>query len=404
MKKIFFSLVALAALAACTKSEVQYEQTGEIALAPVTSNATKSVAGYNGDTFDGIFPTGIDLYVFANAGAPGSNAGAHTEPYFRNAQFEWFTTAEKPNATNTTADGGAYAGNPTRYWPNVKTLVFAGYSDACGLSKTTPTMDFTNNVLTIPTYTQDNSVTYMEEGVNDLMWFARSEPYSKQANEIVVEMQHACSWITINILGDDVTANKWKLNSLLVKNIAHTGNADCGETEAAWDELSDYSDEYYYNGETTFATSGKEYATATKTTVTEGENPSTTTEYIQTSNNFIVIPQTPTSLDVTYTYTSQEAVGTPGAEGYQAAITLTETKNIPLKYTAEGSENTNWQSGVHYIYNVKITATEILIDPVVVEWTESSGHNIDTDYEESEEDAPTTGGDENEEDDNTTNA
>ena len=252
MKKIFFSIVALAALAACSKSEIAYEQTGEIVLSPVTSNTTKSVAGYNGNTFDGIFPTEIDLYVFANAGEAGSTAAAHDEPYFRNAKFEWFTTAEKPNATNTAAAGGAYAGNPTRYWPNVKTLVFAGYSDACGLSKTTPTMNFADNVLTIPAYTQDNAG-FTEEGANDLMWFSCTNPYSKQTAEIVTNMKHACSWITVNVKGDAVTKANWKLNSLIVKNIAHTATAQCGETSATWDNYdpASHNDEHYYNAQTT---------------------------------------------------------------------------------------------------------------------------------------------------------
>ena len=67
MKKIIFSIMAVAALAACTKSEVQYEPSGEISFAPVAKTLTKSVAGYNGDTFDGVFPTNVNLYVFANA-------------------------------------------------------------------------------------------------------------------------------------------------------------------------------------------------------------------------------------------------------------------------------------------------------------------------------------------------
>lgn len=72
--------MAVAAIAACTKSEVQYEPSGEISFAPVAKTLTKSVAGYDYGTtdthhvtgkdgeFDGVFPTGIDLYVFANAG------------------------------------------------------------------------------------------------------------------------------------------------------------------------------------------------------------------------------------------------------------------------------------------------------------------------------------------------
>ena len=350
MKKIFFSLVAIAALAACSKSEVEFEQTGEITLAPVTSNTTKSVAGFtDAGVFDGVFPTAIDIYVFANAGQPGSAANAHTEPYFRNAQFEWFTTAQKPNATNNTAAGGAYAGTTTRYWPNVKTLVFAGYSDACGLSKTTPTMNFTTDVLTIPAYTQDNA-TYKGEGENDLMWFPSTTPYSKQTGEIVANMKHTCSWLTINVAGDAVTSNNWKLNSLVVKGIAHTGTATCDAEKAIWDITGQTkTDEDYYNPQ-----SG-DFNPATGTTFT-----TTATEYYKSAaNNFIVIPQEPTTLEVTYSYNSD------------TDIVFSETKSISLDYDGVDGTNAVWKSGVHYIYNLTITATEILIDPVVVEWTES---------------------------------
>lgn len=354
MKKIFFSLVALAALAACSKSEIAYEQTGEIVLSPVTSNTTKSVAGYNGNTFDGIFPTAIDLYVFANAGEEGSAANAHNEPYFRNAKFVWAAggsldsfdhdnNAETPSISTV----GAYAGDPTRYWPNVKTLVFAGYSDACGLSKTTPTMNFATNVLTIPAYTQDNA-TYDKEGENDLMWFPCSTPYAKQATEIVANMKHACSWITINVAGDAVTSDNWKLNSLIVKEIAHTGTATCDAEKATWDITGQAkTDEDYYNPQ-----SGG-FNPATGTTFT-----TTSTEYYKTAaNNFIVIPQEPTTLEVTYSYNSD------------TDIVFSETKVISLDYDGVDGTNSAWKSGVHYIYNLTITATEILIDPVVVEWT-----------------------------------
>ena len=359
MKKIFFSLVAIAALAACSKSEIAYEQTGEIAFSPVAKTVTKSVAGLDTDgDFDGIFPTTIDLYVFANAGEAGSTAAAHDEPYFRNAKFKWAAggsldsfdhdnNAETPSIPTI----GAYAGDPTRYWPNVKTLVFAGYSDACDLSKTTPTMDFDNNVLTIPAYTQNNA-TYTTEGANDLMWFSCTTPYSKQTAEIVTNMKHACSWITVNIKGDDVTKNKWKLNSLIVKNISHTGKASCGEAAATWDTYSNNFDEDYYNAQTT-------------TTFNPAEGTTFTDQYVEyhedTANNFIVIPQTPTTLEVTYSYNSD------------TDIVFSETKSISLDY--DGA-STKWQSGVHYIYNLTITATEILIDPVVVEWTNGAIGNV----------------------------
>lgn len=359
-------MMAVAALAACTKSEVQYEPAGEIGFAPVASNVTKSVAGYDGETFNGVFPTDIDLYVFANAVQGTYDANNVGEAYFKNAQFKY----DEDNGTESTqgdvATAGAYAGNPTRYWPNVKSLVFAGYSDACNVTQLTtkPSMDFKSNTLTIEGYTQDNSKT--AGGANDLMWFAcDGVAYSKQDNEVAAKMQHACSWITIKVYGDDVTATYtaddsqhtgWTLNKLEVTSLVHTASVKCAVASASWsypDNATKTSEVYYEtsNG-TTFTRTADEYATSAKDQ--------------SVANNFIVIPQIPTNLDVTYTYTSDA----------DNNLTLTETKSVSLKYTAADVENTSWQSGVHYIYNVKITATEILIDPYVVEWTGYTGNEL----------------------------
>ena len=344
MKKIIISMMAVAALAACTKSEVQYEPAGEIAFAPVAKNVTKSVAGYNGETFDGVFPTNVNLYVFANAS---NDAGtAWDDPYFENAKFVYNESKDVNTAVK-----GAYAGDPTRYWPNVKTLKFAGYSDACGVVKNAE-MDFAANELTIPAYTQDNA-TYTAEGANDLMWFpCDGQAYTKQAKEIAAQMKHACSWITINVAGDAVTASNWTLNSLVVTDLIHSGDVVCDATTATWTLDSTTADEDYYNAGTTFT---QAYV-----------------KYEKNANNFIVLPQEPTELEVKYTYVSDNR----GTADTSDDITLTETKPVSLQYTAEGTENTAWQPGVHYIYNVKITATEILIDPVVVDWTNYTGNNI----------------------------
>ena len=43
MKKILFVLAAVAALTACSKNEIEYEQTSEISFAPVAKNITKSM-------------------------------------------------------------------------------------------------------------------------------------------------------------------------------------------------------------------------------------------------------------------------------------------------------------------------------------------------------------------------
>lgn len=361
MKKFFFSLVALAALAACSKSEIAYEQTGEIAFSPVAKSITKSVAGYdygtsdtyhtdgNDGEFDGVFPTGVNLYVFANAqdeNTDGVLQDSWTSPYFKNALFVHTSTKGTEGTQNSVPTTGAYAGDPTRYWPNVKTLKFVGYSDACNVSTLTPTVADDLSTLTINGYVQDNSQT--GEGKNDLMWFPVTQAYGKAEGEIPAQMKHACSWITINVAGDATTKDNWILNSLVVTDFAHTGTATCGTTTATWDSYSDVEPEDYYNAQTTSTFNPQQ-----GTTFTDGY-----VEYYKTAaNNFIVIPQEPTTLEVTYSYKSD------------TDIWFHETKVINLDYDGVEGENAKWQSGVHYIYNLTITATEILIDPVVVEWT-----------------------------------
>ena len=42
MKKLLFAALAIAAMAACTKSNVEFDQTDEIAFQPVSQKATKA--------------------------------------------------------------------------------------------------------------------------------------------------------------------------------------------------------------------------------------------------------------------------------------------------------------------------------------------------------------------------
>ena len=79
MKKIFISLFAVAALAACTKSEVAYEAANEISFAPVAKNITKGAVGtVNGK---GTYPTAQPLGVYANYGADAPSANATVVNY-----------------------------------------------------------------------------------------------------------------------------------------------------------------------------------------------------------------------------------------------------------------------------------------------------------------------------------
>lgn len=344
MKKIFFSLVALAALAACSKSEIQYEQEVSINFAPVAQNVTKSVAGVGtGGAYDSTFPTTQDLYIFANAqeqDADGVLSDEWKTPYLVNAQF----IAGRLN-------NGVYEGKEAQYWPNVKSLIFAGYSEACNTealaySQNPPTMDFGNNTLVITGYVQDN-VNYSGVGENDLMWFpCDNNPYTKANGTVPATMKHACSWITIKVVGDDVTGDNWKLHELKINGLYHTGTATCSATEATWVVSGATSSETVFE-----STSGVAIA---KGTAVAMEN---------LPNNMVVIPQVPTTLDLTYSFTAQ------------SGQTIKEIKkDMTLKYNGDDK----WISGKHYTYTITITASEILIAPTVEEWLDgpSANHTI----------------------------
>ena len=327
MKKVFLSLVAVAAIAACTKSEVEYDAPAEIGFAPVASNITRSVAGLPTDGgYDAIFPIAQDIYIYANAQeqkADGTLVENWPDAYFKNVQFE-----HKGN--------NIFDGTPAQYWPNVKSLIFAGYSEACNSASLNPTMNFTENKLSINGYVQDNNNT--AAGANDLMWFPwDGESYDKNVATVPVAMKHACSWITVQVIGDATTANKYLLKDLTINNLYHKGNVVCGATKAEWKEYGDKANENLFASENgvTFPQD--------KAKVFENE-----------ANNMVVLPQTPTTIDVTYSYVSQTGLNP-----------ITETvKNLSLAL----SDNASWESGKHYVYTITITATEILVAPKVDEW------------------------------------
>ena len=339
MKKIIISMMAVAALAACTKSEVQYEPAGEIGFAPVASNITKSVAGVTADgSYDQTFPTSLDLYVSANAqgeDADGNLTASWPDTYFANAKFIYGRL-----------ENNVYEGKEPRYWPNVKSLVFAGFSNACNIDDIAQnaTVDFTANTISIEGYEQDNTLT--AAGKNDLMWFPwDTKSYTKQSTAVTATMKHACSWITVKVIGDATTGNNYLLNNLTINGLYHEGDVVCDALKATWDLTGTTSAEELYSN-----TTGETFPLPTGIAQV----------FENVDNNMVVLPQTPTTIDVTYSYYAQEG-----------ADLITETvKNLSLKIS-DNADTNKWESGKHYIYTITITATEILVAPVVDEWVDT---------------------------------
>lgn len=358
MKKTLLPLLCFAALAACTKSEVQYEAPGAITFSPVSQLSTKSVVDGNDFLI-------LNMYVFANAGAADADAETFSDTYFANALF-----ANKSN--------GVFAGSPNPYyWPNVKELIFSGVSASGNVNTnggSTPkyALDDTDKKWKITLEDYAPGVGTATPGDNDLMWFPTTVSYGKvdvmgtgNDGDIDVVMQHACSWITINVKGDSITGKAddtstteinetttWKVKSLVINDLSLSGTAVLGET-ATWSDL----------------------ATDTGTFKVFDSNDGTvlTTSYVAMENvakNTIVIPQTPTTLTVVYEYVSQKGAGDDRED---IVIEETKTVNLTLDNTVTGendSKGGNWLPGVHYTYNITIGTLEILIEPTATDWVE----------------------------------
>jgi hypothetical protein len=329
MKKIFFSLVALAALAACSKSEIAYEQTGEIGFVPVAKKATKVAED------DAVYNTKLDMYIFANTYTD-ADVNSFTQPYFANARFEH-------------REDGIFGGaDAVYYWPNVKTLKFAGLS-ASGNVNNGATPELTANLeIKLDGYAPGTGGA--EEGDNDLMWFPTTQAYGKSDvpgtgntaetdDNIEVVMQHACAWVTIKIKGNDITggANPWTITNVSFNDLSQSGNVLLG-TNAQWSDLATGATCTVFTGKETLATSVKDFTQIGK------------------FKDLIVVPQATKKLYVTYEYDSDPQIDT--------IPTFSETKEIELTYDS----GTTWDAGVHYIYNITIGTKEILVEPTVTTW------------------------------------
>ena len=331
MKKIFAMMLAAAAMASCSTSEIEYENPKEIGFTAVANNISRTVV-------DGtVYPTSLDMYVYAWT----ADNAATDANYIINGKFK-------------NKEGNVWGGETPYYWPNVKTLHFAGYSASGNVSSATVAYNCTANQLSITGYAPGTST---DAGANDLMYFPSTKAtnpagYDKETTSVPVNMYHTCSWITFKVKGDAVTGangSTYQVTDLQITGIDQTANVTCGALNngvpsITWSENTTQTEAH----PVTLSTSlGK--LTTTATNVEEG-------------NNIVLIPQTPGKLTLTYSYTSP------------AGQTITETKeNIALKLD---EANSQWEPGKHYIYTITIKANEILITPSAVDWADQNDKDI----------------------------
>ena len=339
MKKIFISLLAVAAMAACAKTEVAYEEPAEIGFKAVAGNMTKTAV--DGEAY----PTSLNMYVFAQT----TDNPATTANYIANGEFEHKTTVDETKV---------WGGVTPYYWPNTKNLHFAGYSKSGNVTSATVAYNCQTDVLTIDGYTPGTGTD------NDLMFFpstksTTSAGYDKTTDFVEVDMLHTCSWISFFVKGDDVTGaatSTYKLTGLTITGIDATADLKCTGSTIAWsNNTATDATSAVLTSEVTLAGTGLENAEA----VVAETTPTST----------ILIPQTPGKLNLTYTYKS-----TTNADIVETVTGL----DLGLDTRVEDADNTDtvyktpWEAGKHYIYTITIKANEILIAPTPANWTDGN--------------------------------
>lgn len=356
MKKIFFSIVALAALAACSKSEVAYEQPSEIGFSVVAGNVTKSVV--DGDTY----PTDLNMYVNA-----WTTDNADTTPnYIEEGEFEH---ADEYNYAKE-----VWGGVNPYYWPNVKELYFAGFSKVDGLVLDNVAYDCTSDELTFTNYTPAKS------GNNDLMWFPKTEEsYGKTTDFVDVYMRHTCAWITFLVKGDKNTSNNYTVTALQMYGVDQTATLTCTGTEVSVSGNTDkYENPTAAKPEDLISLTAAKYD-VTKVDTYTGVLTETATNFEtgeaegKTGGDIVVLPQVPGMLSLTYTYKSpSKDVITETVTGLPLTLgNVKDTDGITDKLDENGNTiPVEWEPGKHYIYTITIGVKEILIAPTPVDWTD----------------------------------
>ena len=331
MKKVLIAMCAMAAVLACTKTEATFEQPSEISFSPVSKYNTKAaVTGTN-------FTASQNFYVFANT--------TDNEKYFSNILFE-------PDGSNKDGEYQVYKGNPAQFWPNVKSLKFAGYTVSGNVGATSPSIQASMadnfETMTLTSYQQPLPT---ESKSNDLMWFFENNSgtgYDKNTDYVNPTMKHALSWITINIKAESTgLCDYWtnlKVQGVSFENLIQTNTATMTASTVTWNSATLPSPAV----PVVIMTDKKD---AEENAV---ELNTTAKEYADVTNNTIVIPQTPVTLSITYSYTSPA----------DANVIITETKTgISLDYDGVQGTNTAWVAGTHYTYEITIGANEIKIAP-----------------------------------------
>lgn len=332
MKKIFFSLLAIAALASCAKTEAVYTETeSEIKLAPVTALQTKAnVLG----AIDGtVYPTAEDFGVYGywkNVGA--GEIYTEGQSYFGGPVV--FTNK-----------GNYWGGVEAYYWPKNGALRFAAYSP----STVEVEHKLLDDVYTVAEYEQQS----LTSETWDFLVAPTSKSYTAMtaAEKVSVVFEHALSWLTLKVKAKDAAAeNVFTIKSVTINNVntkaAFSASMLDGIQYEEWANQNTPADYVVYEG--------AQVVTADAAVIET------------TPAGTVVIPQPTTKVTVVF-----------NQKGVNGTMNM-EDMVVELDLVLDG-DNQPWEPGKHYNYTLVFGLDEILINPSVTDWEEVEVGELDTD-------------------------
>ena len=334
MKKIFFSFLAIAAIASCAKTEAVFtEGDSEIKLSPVTKLQTK--ANFLGAVDGIVYPTAENFDVYA---------------YWKNVPAgevftdgSMFLEGKEAGGAEFTNKGNFWGGVVNYYWPKNGSLRFSAYS---------PSHLDVDHQLPEDLYTVEYEQPSKTAETWDFLVAPTSPSYSLMTatEKVAIEFQHALSWITLKVVAKDADAAKaFNIKKVTINDVLTKANF-----AAKMGDGIQYEEWLGQN-------------TAAPYVVFEGSQmvTETLTDIETTPAGTLVIPQNTTSVTVDFDqYGVNGTADTPGM-----SITL----DLVLD-----QDNEPWRPGKHYNYTLIFGLDQILINPSVVDWEEvpSNGGGI----------------------------
>ena len=326
MKKIFISLLAIAALASCAKTEdVFTEGESEIMLSPVATLQTK--ANHLG-AIDGIkYPTeeNFDVYAYWK------NVPAGQE--FTDGSL--FLQSLTEGGAEFTNKGVYWGGIDKYYWPKNGSLRFAAYSPA----HLTVAHEQVNDVYSI-SYEQPSETAKTW----DFLVAPTSPSYSMMTatEKVAIEFQHALSWLTLKVVAKDADAAKaFDIKKVTILDVNTKADFAASMTDGIqyeeWSNQNTTADYVVFEG-----------SQAPTVTPTDIEN---------TVAGTIVIPQNTTTVRIEF-----DQYGLNGTADTPDMV-------VDLDLVLDG-DNQPWEPGKHYNYTLVFGLDEILINPSVTDWEE----------------------------------